>query len=94
MAWNTSYPMYAEIFPTRYRSTGIGLAVAVGRVGGFIAPLLLAYIFEMGDGNNIFASLVVVASFFLLTCLCSIPFAIYGVEAEGKSLEDIMEDKT
>jgi MFS family permease len=92
-AWNTSYPMYAELFPTQYRSTGIGLAVCVGRVGGFVAPIVLTATFDSNGGENALGALLLVACFFLSTCLASIPWAIYGIEAEGKSLEDCVELK-
>ncbi|KAJ3320401.1 hypothetical protein HDV06_005324 [Boothiomyces sp. JEL0866] len=92
MAWNTSYPMYSEIFPTKYRTTGIGFAVAVGRIGGFCAPLLLNWIYyQTGNGENAIAALLLCAGFFFSVCIASIPWAIYGIEGRGKSLEDCIE---
>ena len=89
MAWNTGYPMYAELFPTKYRSTGIGFAVAIGRLGGVAAPFVLTAVFQSGPSNeNYIGAICLVASFFLMTCFMAIPYAIYGTEARGKSLED------
>lgn len=85
LAWNTSYPIYAELFPSQYRGTGIGFAVAIGRIGGFAAPFVLASAYD--SAGNV-GALLVVASFFLITTVVSIPFAIYGIEATGKSLEE------
>jgi len=90
VAWNTSYPMYPELFPTQFRSTGIGVAVAVGRVGGFAGPILLNYIYY-GSGGAL-GSIALVAAFFLTTCFASIPFAFFGVEGKDKSLEDCHHD--
>lgn len=91
LAWNISYPMYSEIFPTQYRSTGIGLAVAVGRTGGFAAPILLEYVFSLNGGNNILGTVLTVCSFFIATCIASIPWYFYGIEGRGKALEDCIE---
>src|SRR5260370_10749292 len=43
-SWVSAYPTFSEIFPTHLRSTGIGLSVAVGRIGAFIAPLALTIV--------------------------------------------------
>ncbi|KAI8893475.1 major facilitator superfamily transporter [Globomyces pollinis-pini] len=93
MAWNIGYPMYAEIFPTRYRATGIGFSVAVGRTAGFAAPLLLETVYSSGNGQNILGATLLLAGLFLSAVVASIPWAIYGVEARGKSLEDLFDEK-
>lgn len=86
--------MYSEIFPTFIRSTGIGMAVAVGRAGGFAAPILTAYIYEnTGNGENILGALLCIAAFFLATVLAAIPWALWGSEGMGKSLEDLGGDE-
>ncbi|KAJ3389442.1 hypothetical protein HDU92_001016 [Lobulomyces angularis] len=94
-SWGTGYSMYSEIFPTFIRSTGIGMAVCVGRLGGFFAPLLTSYIFEKGDENgtkNVFGGFILISSFFLITVIAAIPFAYYGTEAKGLSLESACEE--
>jgi MFS family permease len=86
LAWNTSYPMYPELFPTQYRATGIGLAVAVGRFGGIFAPFLLTAAYNSSGAG---LALGLVMGFFLMTTIMSIPYSYYGIEASGKSLEEI-----
>ena len=89
-AWNSAFTLYAELFPTNLRSTGIGLAVACGRLGGALSPLLLPVIFQTGPHQqNFIGAFSVISSFFLVTCLASIPWAIWGLEGAGKSLEDL-----
>ncbi|KAK9738837.1 hypothetical protein K7432_018424 [Basidiobolus ranarum] len=46
MAWTTAYPALTEVFPTHLRSSGIGIAVAAGRIAGAIAPVVMITIFE------------------------------------------------
>lgn len=57
-AWGTAYSMYSEIFPTHVRSTGIGLAVGFGRLGGFFAPLLTAWAYDEGGKRDVFGGLM------------------------------------
>ncbi|GAC1496458.1 MAG: MFS transporter [Candidatus Limnocylindrales bacterium] len=40
-AWGIVYAYQAELYPTALRATGAGIAVAVGRVAGLAAPVLL-----------------------------------------------------
>ena len=89
LAWNTSYPMYSELFPTQYRATGIGFAVAVGRLGGIFAPFMLTAAYNSSGGDNAGLALGLVMGFFMITTLMSVPYAYYGIEASGKSLEEI-----
>lgn len=93
-AWGTGYSMYSEIFPTHIRATGIGMAVAVGRAGGFAAPLLITFIHSRTteDSKNVVGGLITVVGFFLLTVFASIPWAIFGTEGRGRTLEDAVGD--
>lgn len=90
MAWSTGYSMYSEVFPTFIRSTGIGMAVSIGRLGGFASPFLTSLILTRTtpDGWNILGSLLLVMSFFALTVVAAIPWYIYGTEGKGASLEE------
>ena len=90
MAWGTGYSMYSEIFPTHIRSTGIGMAVAVGRIGGLVAPLATTWIYSNSkdDGQNVGGALLLVVACFSLTVFAAIPWSIYGTEGMGLSLED------
>jgi MFS family permease len=83
-SWISAYPTFSEIFPTHLRSTGIGISVAVGRVGAFIAPLLLTYI---ANAAGMVPALLVLALFWLIGAVAMIPWYFLGVEGKGASLE-------
>ena len=85
--WISAYPTFSELFPTHLRSTGIGISVAVGRTGAFAAPLVLT---AVADAYGMVAALVLLASFWLIGALAMIPWAIYGVEGKGRSLEGMV----
>ncbi|KAJ1933796.1 hypothetical protein EC988_009005, partial [Linderina pennispora] len=52
-AWITAYPTFTEIFPTELRASGVGIAVAFGRIAGAVAPRILVTVFEnTGGGQN------------------------------------------
>ncbi|ERJ39854.1 MFS transporter [Burkholderia multivorans] len=83
-SWVSAYPTFSEIFPTQLRSTGIGISVAVGRIGAFTAPLLLTYI---ADTSGMIPALLVLASFWLIGAVAMVPWYFRGVEGKGKALE-------
>ena len=59
-SWISAYPTFSEIFPTHLRSIGIGVSVAVGRVGAFMAPLGLTVV---ANAAGMLAALVLLAAF-------------------------------
>jgi MFS family permease len=40
-AWTSAYPTFTELFPTHLRGAGVGISVAVGRVGAIVGTLAL-----------------------------------------------------
>jgi AAHS family 4-hydroxybenzoate transporter-like MFS transporter len=44
----TMYALAAHVFPTSIRGTGVGTAVAVGRIGGVMSPALGSWALESG----------------------------------------------
>ena len=81
--WSCLYAYTPELFPTRARSTGAGLASAVGRIGAIISPIVIGYIvkdvgvygvFALGAGSFLIASLLVL---------------VLGVETRGEVLEKV-----
>jgi MFS family permease len=61
-AYISAYVVSSEVLPTRIRATGLGISVAVGRLGAMLAPLLLAYAFELsGTPASAFFVLLVLA---------------------------------
>ena len=83
-SWVSAYPTFSEIFPTHLRSTGIGLSVAVGRIGAFIAPLALTI---AANGAGMLAALALLAAFWLIGVIAMIPWYFRGVEGKGMPLE-------
>ena len=79
-----AYPTFSEIFPTHLRSTGIGISVAIGRIGAFIAPLLLT---SIADSAGMVPALLVLALFWLIGAIAMIPWYFHGVEGKGTPLE-------
>jgi MFS family permease len=84
-AYITAYVVSAEILPTRVRASGLGISVAVGRLGAMVTPVLLTNAF-MVTGNPSGALLV------LLVLAAPGPVAallwwLRGRETRGISLE-------
>lgn len=44
------YAMSARMYPTAFRSTGIGWALGIGRLGGIIGPIVGGYLVTLGLG--------------------------------------------
>ncbi len=86
-SWISAYPTFSEIFPTHLRSTGIGLSVAVGRIGAFFAPLSLTVV---ANAAGMFAALALLAAFWLIGVIAMIPWYFRGVEGKGMPLEAMM----
>lgn len=72
-----------EIWPTAAKLRGAGLANAIGRISGIIAPYAVAYFLNTTGVIGVFLLLGVVA---LITALV---IAIIGVETRSASVEDI-----
>jgi AAHS family 4-hydroxybenzoate transporter-like MFS transporter len=45
------------VYPTDVRATGVGTAVAVGRLGGVVSPYAGAWALEAGAGRAFFATI-------------------------------------
>jgi len=41
IGWSTSCILFAESYNTSHRALGLGVTMAVGRVGGTISPLII-----------------------------------------------------
>ena len=51
----TMYALAAHVYPTGIRGTGVGTAVAFGRVGGVVAPYAGSWALEAGGSSQLFA---------------------------------------
>lgn len=84
-SWVSAYPTFSELFPTSMRASGIGVSVAVGRIGAVISPFLIAY----AGTFSLAAALGVLAGFWAIGFLAMLVWCFLGIEARGLSLERI-----
>ncbi len=85
-AYITAYVVSAEVLPTHARASGLGVSVAVGRVGAMVAPLLLTSAYQ-SSGTPAFALLALI----LLALPGPIAAALWwwlGKETRNVSLEE------
>lgn len=47
---NASHALSAEFYPTAVRSTGVGWALGIGRIGSIIGPIVGGYLLAQGGG--------------------------------------------
>jgi MFS transporter, AAHS family, 4-hydroxybenzoate transporter len=72
----TMYALAAHVYPTAVRATGVGTAVAVGRIGGVLSPSVGSWALESGGSSRYFgliASTMVMALFALAAIRRHIP---------------------
>jgi len=76
MGFAMIYPLTAEVYPTSYRTAGVGFASGVGRIGAAMMPFFCIKAFEYGTLGPIllfaFVSVLAAISSFL------IPFDTFG----------------
>ncbi|MFX1300555.1 MAG: MFS transporter [Promethearchaeota archaeon] len=87
LAW--IYVYVSEIFPTKVRSSSVGIAVTASRLGYILAPLIATMLFLSLPGN--WMAFWVVAGVFMLFPLLS--FLTKPYETMGKELETIDKEK-
>ena len=77
------YAYTPELYPTTFRTTGMGVASAFGRIGGLSAPIVIGYTFSRIGFSGVFTITTVV----LVTG--ALVVALLGIATAGKSLEQI-----
>jgi MFS family permease len=86
-AASSAYLTVSELFPVELRGMAIALFYAVGTAaGGLAAPALFGALLETGSRGRVFIGYLVGA---LLMVLAGGVAALFGVPAEGKSLENL-----
>jgi len=78
-------PYTAEVYPTQLRGTGSGFAAASSKVGGILAPPLVAIVLVYAPGFTLLALLVA-----LPMLLSALLLAVAGVETRDRGLEDLV----
>jgi len=84
-SWVGAYPTFSELFPTALRASGIGVSVAVGRIGALISPFLISY----AGRTSLAAALGVLAGFWAIGFAAMLVWSAAGVEARGLPLEQL-----
>lgn len=82
-AFITVYAYTPEIYPTRMRAYGSGVASAVLRLAGAIAPMLIGILVADYTLNSVFVAMGIVAA------AASVVVGVFGVETKGRVLEEI-----
>lgn len=77
------YAYTPELYPTAFRTTGMGVASAFGRIGGLSAPIVIGYTYNQIGFAGVFTitTIVLVAG--------ALAVALVGIATAGKSLEQI-----
>ncbi|MBI4318378.1 MAG: MFS transporter [Chloroflexi bacterium] len=81
----TVYAYTPELYPTWARATGTGAAVALGRIGAIIAPIVIARILGAWSMDYTLVFVVIAA----LLIYTSLTVLLLGEETKGRSLEKI-----
>ena len=86
-AASAGYLTVSEIFPMEIRAMVIALFYAVGTgIGGTVGPILFGNLIESGDRGTLFYAYLIGAVAMIVGATFEV---IFGVRAEGKSLEDV-----
>lgn len=83
-AWGVVYTYTPEMYPTRFRASGSGWAAGFGRIGGILAPIIVAKMLVGSAGYS-----GVFAMFTGVLLLAAVNILILGEETKGKELDTI-----
>jgi len=84
---SAAYLTVSEIFPMETRALAIAFFYAVGTaIGGITGPLLFGALIDTGDRGLVAISFLIGAA---VMALGGVAELLFGVQAEGKNLEDI-----
>jgi MFS family permease len=88
-AASSAYLTASEIFPLETRAMAIALFYALGTlIGGVSAPFLFGYLIGSGSQLAVAGGYVGAAVLMIVAAVCE---AVLGVEAAGKSLEEVAQ---
>ncbi len=77
------YAYTPELYPTSFRTTGMGVASSFGRIGGLSAPIIIGYTFARIGFGGVFTITTTVL------VIGALAVAVLGITTAGKSLEQI-----
>ncbi|WP_223067744.1 MFS transporter [Paenibacillus caui] len=82
-AWGAMYAYSPELYPTKLRTTGVGMATSFGRIGGVIGPLLVGYMREQD------VPIAAIFTMFFITVLAGAAAVLFlGKETKGLVIKD------
>jgi len=81
------YAYTPEVYPTAFRTTGMGVASSFGRIGGIAAPIIIGFAFARIG----FAGVFIMTTAVLLVGALGV--AILGISTTGKTLEQIAAEE-
>jgi putative MFS transporter len=73
-------PYAPELYPTRARSTGVGLANGAGRVASMVSPIVIGYLVPIGVG---WVFVLLATGYFIAAVIA----LVFGQETKGLILE-------
>jgi MFS family permease len=85
-AYITAYVVASEILPTHVRATGLGVSVAVGRLGAMLAPLMLAWAYQATGTPS--APLLILMTLAAPGPIAALAWWRWGNETRDVSLEE------
>jgi MFS family permease len=85
-AWVSAYPTFTELFPTHLRATGVGVSVAVGRIGAIVGAVVLA---QTASIFGIWSAFATLAGFWSIGAIAAGIWWLRGIETRGMSLEAV-----
>jgi len=86
-AWGCVYAYTPEVYPTAARASGSGWAAAFGRLGAFVAPLVVPIIYKVYGSESGYTYVFIM--FALVFVAVALVVGVFGKETMGKSLEEI-----
>lgn len=84
---NSSYVVSSEVMPVNNRATGLGISVAVGRVGAFFAPLWMGTVYSQTHRAG--WPLLILTAMTLPGPIAALAWFFKGIEANNRSLEEV-----
>ena len=88
--WGCVYSYTPELYPTINRGMGAGTASAVGRVGAFIAPLIVPFVYGyFGAENGFEIVFLILTAVFVVVALVIL---FLGVETKGRKLPEFNDE--
>ncbi len=87
-AASSAYLSVSELFPVELRGMAIAVFYAFGTLIGAAAPTIFGKLIETGDPQELFDGYLLASALMIAAAVIA---RIFGVDAEGKSLEELSQ---